>query len=187
MDAATPDADDRLAAYLWGGPFSPEKLVAEARRLAASAEPVEKYAHHILLRRLVELPENHPARAAYLEEKPRWAEPAVGHPWELIEFYRALLLPAGPDRDARLESAYDLALAEGGPTLQVIAAVIQDAAFCDGGNVDREAYGNLVACCAEALPALGEARLAALRGQLDPATRLAPLDLAKAVLPFNFR
>ena len=139
------------------------------------------------LRRLVELPADHPARAAYLAEKPRWSQPAVGHPWELIEFYRALLLPAGPERNARLESAYDLALAEGGPTLQVIAAVIQGAAFYDGGDVDRESYGDLVARCAEALPALGEARLAALRGQPDPATRLAPLDLARAVLPFNFR
>ena len=186
MDAKTPDADERLAAYLWGGPFSEERLVAEARSLAASSEPIKKYSHHILLRRLVELSSNHPARAAYLAEKSRWAEPAVGHPWELIEFYRALLLPAGPERAARLETARDIALADGGPTLTVIAAVIRGAAFCDGG-VDREAYKNLVACCAESLPALGEARLAALRGQLDPATRLSPLDLAKAVLPFNFR
>ncbi|MBP5542755.1 MAG: hypothetical protein ILM98_01660 [Kiritimatiellae bacterium] len=188
MDAKTPDADDRLAAYLWGGPFSEEKFAAEARRLAVSAEPVEKYAHHILLRRLVELPENHPARAAYLSEKARWAEPSVGHPWELIEFYRALLLPAGEERNARLEAACELALADdNGPTLQVIAAVISGSAFCDGGAADAAAYGDLVACCAEAVPELGEARLAALRGQLDPATRLAPLDLAKAVLPFNFR
>ena len=187
MDAGTPDADERLAAYLWGGPFSEEKFVSEARRLAASAEPVEKYAHHILLRRLVELPENHPARAVYLAEKPRWSEPAVGHPWELIEFYRALLLSDAGERGARLESAFDLAMAEGGPTLQVIAAVIAGSIIANADDAARDAYGNLVACCAEALPALGEARLAALRGQLDPATRLAPLDLAKAVLPFNFR
>ena len=187
MDAGTPDADERLASYLWGGPFSEEKFVSEARRLAASAEPVEKYAHHILLRRLVELPADHPARAAYLEEKPRWAEPSVGHPWELIEFYRALLLPEGPERNARFESAFDLAMAEGGPTLQVIAAVIAGAVVANADAAAREAYVGLVACCAEALPALGEARLAALRGQLDPATRLDPLALARAVLPFNFR
>lgn len=187
MDAGTPDAAERLASYLWGGPFSEETFVSESRRLAASAEPVEKYAHHILLRRLVELPVDHPARAAYLEEKPRWAEPAVGHPWELIEFYRALLLPEGPERSARLESAFDLAMAEGGPTLQVIAAVIAGSIVANADDVARDAYANLVACCAEALPALGEARLAALRGQPDPATRLAPLDLARAVLPFNFR
>lgn len=187
MDAGTPDADKRLASYLWGGPFSEESLVSEARRLAASAKPVEKYSHHILLRRLVELPADHPARAAYLEEKPRWSEPAAGHPWELIEFYRALLLPEGPERSARLESAFDLAMAEGGPTLQVIAAVIAGSIVANADDAARDAYANLVACCAEALPALGEARLAALRGQLDPATRLAPLDLARAVLPFNFR
>ena len=189
MDAKTPDADERLAAYLWGGPFSEEKFAAEARRLAVSAEPVEKYAHHILLRRLVELPENHPARAAYLSEKAKWAEPSVGHPWELIEFYRALLLPAGEERNARLEAACELALADdNGPTLQVIAAVIRGAAFCcDGAKADPEAYGNLIACCAESIPTLGDERLAALRSQLDPATRLAPLDLARKVLPFNFR
>ena len=188
MDAKTPDADDRLAAYLWSGPFSNEKFIDEARRLATSSKPIEKYAHHILLRRLVELPENHPARVAYLSQKSKWAEPTVGHPWELIEFYRALLL-TGDERADRLESAYELALADdNGPTLQVIAAVIKGSAFCiEGAKADSEAYGNLVACCAEALPALGEPRLAALRGQLDPATRLSPLALARAVLPFNFR
>ncbi len=187
MDAGTPDADERLAAYLWGGSFSEERLVSEARRLAASAEPIEKYAHHILLRRLVELPENHPARAAYLAEKDKWAEPAVGHPWELIEFYRALILPEGEKRTAHLRAAYEIALADGGPTLQVIAAVVQGASFWCGQDVGLTDYADLVACCAEALPALCEARLTALRGQLDPATRLAPLDLAKTVLPFNFR
>lgn len=187
MDAKTPDAEERLAAYLWGGSFSEERFVSEARRLSASSEPIEKYAHHILLRRLVELPTDHPARTAYLAEKPWWSEPAVGHPWELIEFYRALLLPAGPERDARLESAYELAMAEGGPTLQVIAAVIAGAVVANADAAARKAYANLVACCAESLPALGDARLDALRGQLDPATRLSPLALARAILPFNFR
>ena len=187
MDAGTPDSDERLASYLWGGPFSEERLVAESRRLATSAEPVEKYSHHILLRRLVELPAHHPARTAYLEENPRWSEPATGHPWELIEFYRALLLPPGTERDARLKSAYDIAMAEGGPTLHVIAAVIAGSAVAKADAPAREAYENFVACCAEVLPALGDARLAVLRGQLNPTTRLDPLDLARAVLPFNFR
>lgn len=187
MDAKTPDADERLASYLWGGPFSEEKFAAEASRLSTSSKPGEKYAHHILLRRLVELPENHPARAAYLSQKSNWAEPPIGHPWELIEFYRAQLLPVGDEREERLDTAYELALADGGPTLQVIAAVIQGTGFCGDGAVDQKSYCSLVDNCAEALPAIGTTRLAALRGQLDPATRLAPLDLARAVLPFNFR
>ena len=42
MDAKTPDADNRLAAYLWGGPFSEEKFADEARRLSTSSKPIEK-------------------------------------------------------------------------------------------------------------------------------------------------
>ena len=187
MDAGTPDADARLAAYLWGGAYSNERLAKEARSLALSTEPVDKYAHHVLLRRLVELPASHPARAAYLEEKDKWADPINEHPWELIEFYRALLLPEGEESLAHLRAAYEIALADSGPTLQVIAAVIQGASLWFGQDVGLTDYADLVACCSEALPALGEARLAALRGQLAPATRLDPLSLAKAVLPFNFR
>ncbi len=187
MDAHVPDADERLAAYLWSGQFSDEKLASEARRLATSAEPIEKYAHHILLRRLVELPTDHPARSAYLAEMPRWAEPVAGHPWELIEFYRAWLLQPGPERDKRLKTAREIAFADGGATLQVIAAVIDGAAFCEGAITDRTKYDDLVACCAEAIPALGTARISALRNQADPATRLPPSDFIKAVLPFNFR
>lgn len=187
MDAGTPDADERLAAYIWEGSFSEDKFATEARRLATSAEPVEKYMHHVLLRRLVELPEDHPARMAYLAEKERWSVPDVGHPWELVEFYRALLLPAGEERLARLDDAFAIATGEGGPTLQVISAVIMGSALCEGANAVVKAYEDLVSRCAENVPALGKARLAALRGQLDPATRLSPLALAKAVLPFNFR
>ena len=187
MDAKTPDANERLAAYIWGAPFSEERFVAEARRLAASSRPDEKYVHHILLRHLVELPEDHPARAAYLAEKDRWSEPAFGHPWELIEFYRSLLLPKGSMRNERLLSAFNLAMSEDGATLQVIAAVIAGAAIADEPADDREQYANLIACCAETLPALGETRIAALRSQLDPATRIDPLSLARTVLPFNFR
>lgn len=188
-DAKTPEADERLAVYLWNGPFSEERFTTESRRLATSADPNDDYAHHILLRKLVGLPEIHPARVAYLSQKDKWSEPVVGHPWELIEFYRALLLPAGNERGIRLERAYNLALADNsGQTLQVIAAVIQGSAFCfDDAKTDREGYGDLVACCEEAIPALGDTRLAALRGQLDSSTRLAPLDLARKVLPFNFR
>ncbi len=188
MDAKTPDADERLAGYLWNGLYSDEALADAARRLAVSSEPKGKYKHHVILRRLVELPEDHPARVFYLSKKQQWSKPAVGHPWELIEFYRALLLPEGGERDARLETAFGLAMAEGGATLRVIAAVIRGATLRNGGSADaRHAYRDFVERCAVELPALGEARLAALRGQLDPAARLDPLSLAKAVLPFNFR
>ena len=87
----------------------------------------------------------------------------------------------------RFDDAFVIATGEGGPTLQVISAVIMGSALCEGANAVGKAYEDLVSRCAENVPALGEARLAALRGQLDPATRLSPLALAKAALPFNFR
>ena len=105
----------------------------------------------------------------------------------MIEFYRALLLPEGPARIDWLRRAAQLAEAEPGATLKAIAAVVHGARLAVGDESAMDDLKRILDELPELLPDLGDDRLAALRGQLDPATRLDPLALAKTVLPFNFR
>ncbi len=72
-------------------------------RLAKSMDDSEKYLHHTLLRFLA----LHPAgnwRAAYLEQREAW-QTGIGHPWQWIEAYRALLLHFAGKTDAAREHA----------------------------------------------------------------------------------
>ncbi|MBQ6471980.1 MAG: hypothetical protein IJJ33_08350 [Victivallales bacterium] len=176
MDCAPDDQETKteLERYL-GAP-----LVEAARRLAASDEDCDKYHHHILLRYLVlgRAPE---AVQAYLEQASRW-KVGYGHPWELIEFYRALLVVSAQKRLSHLHKALDIAR-EGGFTLLVIAAVILGALSLDEESALPE-LAKAVSGLERNQPELG-ALFAPLKEQ--PTRRLAPLALAQAVLPFNFR
>ena len=71
--------------------------------------------------------------------------------------------------------------------LKAIHCVILGAMLYEGDESVADTLARETEDLRQALPTLGEACLSALRNQLDPATRLPPLDLAKAVLPFNFR
>ena len=159
-------------------------VVTAAIELASSEQPADKYHHHILLRYLAQS-QNMPAANAYLGKATSWSL-GEGHPWEMIEFYRALLIDDEFERMQHLEIAYDIAC-QGGPTLQVIAAVILGAViyYAPGDAAKREEFVATVEKVAESLPALGEERIATLRRQ--PTAFLPPLELARIVLPFNFR
>ena len=183
MDGRPDGARRALALYLLGDGNPPDDaLVREAGRLAT--ERSAKFHHHILLRYIVSLPADDPLREAYCRQK--WCEPSVGHPWEMIEFYRALLLPPGPERELRLETAYRLAVVEGGETLMVIAAVIAGAALADGlAGEWQDRFSRMVEKVKD-ISGLGEQnRLQVLLDQ--PRAKLPPLALAGKVLPFNFR
>jgi hypothetical protein len=78
---------------------------------------------------------------------------------------------------------YELSL-EGGPTLQVIASVIGATLLASGG-ISADEYLDKVEEVAIRLPSVGENRLAALRGQVN--APIPVLELAKKILPFNFR
>jgi hypothetical protein len=82
-----------------------------------------------------------------------------------------------------LKKGYGLSL-EGGPTLQVIASVI-GAALLSSGGISADEYLDKVEEVAMKLPLVGEDRLAALRGQVN--APIPELELAKMILPFNFR
>ena len=130
------------------------------------------------------LPPDNPVRSAYVSNSAKWQWSEDGHPWELIAFYRALLLPQDdPARCEWLRKGYNLC-ANGGPTLRAIAAVLLGALLHDGAAT-RDEYMAKVEEVISLLPNLGKARASALLTYADKP--IPPLDLAKGVLPFNFR
>ena len=186
MDAQSPRLPLLMAAYLYGGAYTIEGMIDMANQFAAVGEdePDSKYAHAILLRYLVTLGEDDPVRTAYVAKSSEWKWCEDGHPWELIAFYRAILLGrTHADYKLWLRRGYELAKS-GGPTLELIACVILGALLAEG-EADAAAYTAKVESVIVQLPALGTERVAALR---DQATNPQPeLSLAAKVLPFNFR
>lgn len=185
MDAGAPEFSALFSEMLHGGDPDPARDAEAVRRLARARDDDSKYVHAIALRHLVELPPEHPLRAAYVEA-------AAGddgladvsrHPWELTAFYRALLEADPAKRSALFRRGYELAK-DGGPTLKAISLVI-GAGLLPSGGLSAADYLAAVDEVAAQLPAIGETRLAALRAQ--PGTPVPLLELAKIVLPFNFR
>lgn len=155
-----------------------------AKRLAPDNSRKEKYHHHILLRYLVILPPGNEAVSAYLAGKSKWIND-FGHPWEMIEFYRAMLLTDPLEKIARLKDAFRIAM-EGGPTLHTIASVIAGSIyFLNQTEENRKEFEAISEQSIKEIPALGSGRVTALRNQLK--SPVEPMSLAKTVLPFNFR
>lgn len=179
MDVPEPDAAllERTLREYFG-----DDLAAAARELAGDASPENKYRHHILLRLIHSGKAAPEVKEAYLAEKENWAFSEDGHPWEMIAFYRALLLEDRAERIEWLQKAFALT-AGADATLHVIGAVILGAQLLDDETM-LAGYEALVTRCAEEIPALDD-RLEILREQ--PQLRRPPLELAKAILPFNFR
>ena len=130
----------------------------------------------------MELGNTHPAVKAYLELKGKWKS-EEGHPWEMIGFYRALLINDPRERNERIKKACDIALA-GGATLHIIASVILGGLYCFVPAA-KETLETLIKITIKEIPDMGDARRNALQEQLlHP---VFPLEHAKKVLPFNFR
>ena len=185
MDANSPRLPLLMAAYLYGGAYTVEGMVDKANQFAAVGEddPDSKYAHAILLRYLVTLPEDDPVRQAYLSKSTEWKWSADGHPWELIALYRALLCADKSLRISYLKQAYSLA-DHGGPTLQIIATVILGALLAED-EAEAVAYAEKVESVVAQLPAIGPDRIIALREQVENPNP--GLVFVAKVLPFNFR
>ena len=154
-----------------------------ATSLAVSSDPALKYHHHILLRYIVSGRAPKSVAAAYLARHDKWSHGDDGHPWELIEFYRALLVEDPREKAALLSRGF-ANIRNGGPTLWVIGCVILNA-LAPLAPAEAADFGRYLDEIRQALPALGAKRLAALQRAL--AKPVPPLDLACAVLPFNFR
>ena len=151
------------------------------KKLGASNLDCDKYRHHLLLRYLCSEHSTQEQRDAYIETEGDW-KAGEGHPWELIEFYRAMLQTNPTKRLEHLAKGYDIA-SEGSGVLSVIAAVILGAILLQNPEKKGE-YLDLVNKCASEIPSLGE-RVDILKSHAE--NKIDPLDLAKKVLPFNFR
>lgn len=158
-------------------------LPAAATRLATTNASEDRYAHHLLLRWLV-FRGDADVRQAYLESEDSWKE-GEGHPWELIQLYRSILLHSIDEKRAlalALNGAW-LAFAEGqGPTVRLIGACCRAVAVAWGSpwpQAENE-LNDLV----ESIP-LAKAEIEILRKSL--VSRVEPATLLKQVLPFNFR
>ena len=157
------------------------KIEDVASCLGVSTEDKTKYQHHILLRYLTSKASTPEERNAYLNSSEKWSFGA-GHPWEMIEFYRALLVDDPDKKILHLQKAYDIAMTGEG-TLHVIAAVILGSLILFQPEKEKQ-YLELVEQCAVEIPALGN-RVTILREHVD--RKYAPLELAALILPFNFR
>jgi hypothetical protein len=141
--------------------------------------------HHVFLWYLVHVntPDLKSIIDKYLSHKTEW-KTDFGHPWELITFYRALLQNDTAARKAYLDQAYKQVAQVNDGTLQVIACVILGGLYYYDSS-RKEELAELTQKVIDTMPYLGEARVKALKNQLE--SPVEPLALAKAVLPFNFR
>ncbi|MDO4587852.1 MAG: hypothetical protein Q4C95_11230 [Planctomycetia bacterium] len=158
-------------------------LEEAAEKLSSSNDSGEKYAHHLLLRYLVSnrTEVSQKARAIYLDHRSNWKS-GEGHPWEMIEFYRGLLLTDPLEQANLFRKAHEIVKNEGA-TLQVIDAVLLGSLLTLDSEVEDE-YRQKVEQLKTSMPRLEE-RLTVLIDQ--PSKKRSPLELAAAVLPFNFR
>ncbi|MDO5576957.1 MAG: hypothetical protein Q4F84_07745, partial [Fibrobacter sp.] len=112
-------------------------------RLSVSNNPAEKYRHYILLRYLNSQYAAQEEQNVYIKNRAGWKS-AAGHPGELIEFYRGLLLDDSAERIKQFRKAADLVDSKkDGITLLAIKAVILGALLAEDDNVTDE-YNKLV-------------------------------------------
>ena len=156
-----------------------------ARKFAVSTNDSEKYRHAVMMRYFATLPKDDPSIVAYLSLKNNWTRKEDGHPWEMIEFYRGMLLEGSQDGIDHLKYAYKLLEGEKGLTLKVISIVIRASICYYERNMPGDSLLEEINFIEKALPGLGKKRIDALREQLT--NPMAPLELAKIILPFNFR
>lgn len=140
----------------------------------------DPYSHHVFLRALATglSPES---EQIYLQNKGKW-KTGNSHPWELIEFYRGILLTEPSEKLAHWRKGYDIAKTGHG-ILLVIAAMILGSILTIDDSVACE-YTTLLRKLQKECPNLGE-RENILISQV--VSHRSPLELAKLVLPFNFR
>jgi hypothetical protein len=103
--------------------FGEEGIAAE---FAKSASPALQYRHHLFLRALYERPNLKPYRDIYLENFWSW-QILPYHPWQLIAFYRGLLLHPENPNQAYLSFLQAIEICKNeshGGTIALIGAVI---------------------------------------------------------------
>lgn len=171
-----PDTLKQVAAWYFGS-----NLEQTIETIVTGCADAEKYRQHLIFRWLVSEKAPQGLKEKVLALKEKWLC-GIGHPWELIEFYRALLSKNQQERILHLKKAHELSQGYDA-TLHMIDAVILGALLLDDPSVLPE-YKKLLEQCSAELPAAQD-RIAILKEQ--PTKKRPPLELAAKVLPFNFR
>jgi len=152
-------------------------------RLAISANPADRYAHHLLVRWLAHRCDEE-VLMEYLKTRTQW-HADDGHPWPLIQLYRGILLyPSHPEvaRELALNAVQKTFTTDHGPTVRLIGASCRVVAAGWGKPwPDAEEELNQLA----AILPLASARIEKLKSAIQ--NPIAPLSLISEVLPFNFR
>jgi cold shock CspA family protein len=161
-------------------PLDPDSIST----LARSDHDSHKYTHHLLLRHLVARGESE-ERQIYLDARSEWSC-GEGHPWPLIQTWRAVLLhPSDPGEAVELmRHGFELATAaDQGPTVRFIGLTL--GAVVSAWSGDPTVTAADLDALEDELPAAHE-RLSVLRSAIET-----PLDPPESVivevLPFNFR
>jgi len=118
-DTGSSDEDVRNAMIAVFGKLD----VSTVEKLATSNDPRSRYMHHLLLRWLVNRGDKD-LENTYLSLRDKW-QLGEGHPWPLIELYRAIILHPLDPKEAMSHalSATDLAFsANQGPVVRMIGA-----------------------------------------------------------------
>jgi hypothetical protein len=170
------DVDARAAVEKYLG-----NLAVAVDRLAGS-DNSEHYQHHTLLRWIVSR-KDYALGDAYTGLRRSWGS-GFGHPWPLIEIYRAILIrtedPDGAIEQVRTAAAIAFA-AEQGPTVRLIGACCRAIGVAWG-----DPWAEKTAVLSELRESLPYARARIDCLELFMNERKPPLDILREVLPFNF-
>lgn len=154
------------------------------RDIVGTDDASRKYTHHLLLRYLVH--RGNPAvEKEYLDKQAYWRT-GTGHPWPLIQAYRALLLKKQRNNEKALETMLEgavLAFEPGqGATVRFIGTCLR--AISHSWGDDWTEGKKVLEALETGLPAAAN-RLQIITGFLDEP--FDGLELLKKTLPFNFR
>lgn len=158
-------------------------LEESAIKFGKSNDARHKYGHHLFLRYLI-FRGDKMLQELYLSEYDNW-QSSIGHPWPLIEAYRAMLLHPNNKQDA-LETMLDGAAlafeAKQGPTVQLIGSCLRAIAHTWGEQWDN--YEEVITTLRESLPHASK-RIDILQAYLDNPSN--EREMLAHVLPFSFR
>ena len=144
-----------------------------------------RYAHHLLLRWLVFRGDDE-LKTAYLKGQDNWKQ-GEGHPWPLIQIYRAILLRSqAPEEAVKLAmSASEIAFeARQGATVQLIGACCRAIGHSWGDTWEAREHDDCLHLLKRDIP-LAADRIDFLSDWVCHPDD--PLKLLQQVLPFNFR
>ena len=185
MDGGLADANDRVREVL--GEVGPDCSAAMTENMG----PKDQFRHHLLLRSLWVLGNQRGVRQAYLDKHDHW-KTDLGHPWELINCFRAILL-CETGKDDLLVEAYkwfDAAIEitkweEHGATMRLIGAMIASVAFCFIDSPALAETANHLLTAAEGSLPHASGTVAKLRSILGTPSPGAVKE-ALLALPFNY-